>query len=52
MENQYKEVVKEQLKRILSTRSFGLDYQSSEGNGVFIYDMTTFGPLIKFGFRF
>ncbi len=33
-------------------RGIGFDYQSGEGNKTFIYDMTIFGPMIRFGFTF
>jgi hypothetical protein len=33
-------------------RVISLDYVSGEGGRTFIYDMTTFGPMIRFGFTF
>jgi hypothetical protein len=33
-------------------RFIGLDYSSGEGAKTFVYDMVTFGPMIRFGFSF
>lgn len=33
-------------------RVISLDYQSGDGTGAFVYDMVTFGPMIRFGFNF
>jgi hypothetical protein len=33
-------------------RAIGLDYQSAVDAKTFIYDMVTFGPMIRFGFHF
>lgn len=33
-------------------RVISLDYTSGEGNKVFVYDMVTHGPTVKFGFSF
>lgn len=33
-------------------RAIGLDYQSDDGAKTFVYDMITFGPMIRFGFHF
>jgi len=33
-------------------RAIGLDYSSGEGANAFIYDVITFGPVIRFGFSF
>jgi hypothetical protein len=31
-------------------RVISLDYSSGEGAAAFVYDMVTFGPMIRFGF--
>ena len=36
----------------LGYRAIGLDYKSGEGEEAFVYDMTTFGPMVRFGFCF
>lgn len=33
-------------------RAIGLDYSSGEGANSFVYDVITFGPVIRFGFNF
>jgi hypothetical protein len=33
-------------------RAIGLDYSSGEGANTFVYDMITFGPVLRFGFSF
>lgn len=33
-------------------RVIDIDYDRGEGANRFVYDMTTFGPVVKFGFRF
>ena len=33
-------------------RFIGLDYSSGEGAKTFVYDMVTFGPMVRFGFSF
>jgi hypothetical protein len=33
-------------------RGIGFDYQSGEGAKTFMYDMTIFGPMVRFGFNF
>jgi hypothetical protein len=33
-------------------RVIGLDYTSGEGAKTFVYDVATFGPMIRFGFNF
>lgn len=33
-------------------RAIGLDYSSGDGADAFIYDVVTFGPVIRFGFSF
>jgi hypothetical protein len=33
-------------------RAIGLDYSSGEGANTFVYDVITFGPVIRFGFSF
>ncbi len=33
-------------------RAIGLDYSSGEGVNTFVYDMITFGPVLRFGFSF
>ena len=32
-------------------RVISLDYQSGEGLSTFVYDMVTFGPMIRLGFN-
>lgn len=33
-------------------RAIGLDYSSGEGVNTFVYDMITFGPVLRVGFSF
>jgi hypothetical protein len=33
-------------------RAISLDYESGDGGKTFIYDITTFGPMLRFGFSF
>ncbi len=33
-------------------RAISIDYVSGEGASSFIYDMTTYGPMVRFGFNF
>jgi hypothetical protein len=33
-------------------RAIGLDYETGSGNDRFLYDMVSFGPVVRFGFNF